>query len=117
MESKWIFSGWTQAILTNPSAVAAVDFLNMWGLTAIRLGLICGCFARWAGIAGIILLGIYYLTNPPFLELEYSMPTEGSYMIVNKNLIEMGALYVLTVFPTSTIVGIDRLIFKNESKR
>ena len=117
MESKWIFSGWAQKILTNPSAVAAVDFLNMWGLTAIGLGLICGCFARWAGIAGIILLGIYYLTNPPFLELEYSMPTEGSYMIVNKNLIEMCALYVLMVFPTSTIVGIDRLIFKNESKR
>ncbi|GAG09256.1 unnamed protein product, partial [marine sediment metagenome] len=38
-------------------------------------------------------------------------PVEGSYLIVNKNLIEMCALFVLTIFPTGTIIGLDRLIF------
>jgi len=112
MESKWIFSGWAQSIISEPVLVTVVDYLNMWGLTAIGLGLICGCFSRWASIAGMVLLGLYYITNPPFIGLQYSSPTEGSYMIVNKNLIEMCALYILTVFPTSAIIGIDQLIFK-----
>jgi len=111
MESKWIFSGWAQAIISDPALVTAVDFLNMWGLTAIGLGLICGCFSRWASIAGMVLLGIYYVVNPPFIGFQYSAPTEGSYLIINKNLIEIAALYILIVFPTSTIIGIDRLIF------
>jgi thiosulfate dehydrogenase [quinone] large subunit len=111
MESKWVFSGWAEAIVANPSLVTAVDFLNMWGLTAIGLGLICGCFLRWASIAGMVLLGLYYVVNPPFIGFQYSAPTEGSYLIVNKNLIEMCALYILTIFPTSSIIGIDRLIF------
>ena len=111
MESKWIFSDWAQSIISDPALVTAVDFLNMWGLTAIGLGLICGCFSRWASIAGMVLLGIYYVVNPPFIGFQYSAPTEGSYLIINKNLIEMAALYILIVFPTSTIIGIDRLIF------
>jgi thiosulfate dehydrogenase [quinone] large subunit len=87
----------------------------MWGLTAIGLGLICGCFVRWASIAGMVLLGLYYMVNPPFIGLNYAAPTEGSYLIVNKNLIEMAALYILIIFPTSTIIGIDRLIFNKNS--
>ena len=116
LESKWILSGWADSIVANPSLVTIVDFLNIWGLTVIGLGLMCGCLARWASIAGMVLLGLYYLVNPPFIGFQYSAPTEGSYLIVNKNLIEMAALYILIVFPTSTIIGIDRLIFKKNSE-
>jgi len=48
--------------------------------------------------------------------LEYSKPGEGSYIIVNKNLIEAGALYVLYLFPTSQLIGLDRLILSIQSK-
>ena len=41
----------------------------------------------------------------------YSMPTEGSYLVVNKVLIELAALVVLLAFPTGRLVGLDRLIF------
>ncbi|NOZ04527.1 MAG: DoxX subfamily, partial [FCB group bacterium] len=75
-----------------------------------------GLLGRYASLAGMVLLLIYYFFTPPLLGLEYSRPWEGSYIIVNKNLIEACALYVLYVFPTSNIIGLDRLIFRNNTQ-
>lgn len=111
LDTKWIFSGLAKTIVSSPSLLTFVDNLNMWGLTIIGLALTLGLLGRWASIAGMVLVLIYYLFTPPFVGLEYSRPAEGSYIIVNKNLIEACALFVLTLFPTSGIIGIDRLIF------
>jgi thiosulfate dehydrogenase [quinone] large subunit len=70
-----------------------------------------GCFTRVATIAGIVLLALYFLAAPPFVGYVYSMPSEGSYLIVNKVLIELAGLVVLLAFPTGRIIGLDRLIF------
>lgn len=115
LESKWIFAGMFKAIVASPTALQIVDFLNIWGQIAIGLGLICGLLAHAASIAGIVLLFLYYICNPPFIGLTYSAPSEGSYLIVNKTLIEMFALFVLIYFPTSKIIGLDRLIFKTRT--
>jgi thiosulfate dehydrogenase (quinone) large subunit len=116
MDSQGFLAGFYQSLATNQSVLPVVDFMNMWGLMAIGLGLILGCFSRIALSGGIILLLFYYLSHPPFVGLKYSLPMEGSYLIVNKNLIEMVAMIVLLLFPTSKIVGIDRLIFKRKNK-
>jgi len=110
-ESKWIFSGIFIWMAANPTILRIIDLMNMWGLTAIGLGLIAGCLTRPAGIAAILLLVLYYVANPPFIGYTYTLPNEGHYLIVNKNLVELCALIVLTVFPTGTIIGIDRLLF------
>lgn len=115
MESKWIFAGWFQSIVANPTALKIVDFLNEWGLIAIGLGLIAGVLTQVATIAGIVLLLLYYFANPPFVGLTYSMPTEGSYLIVNKTLIEAAALFVLAIFPTGRKIGLDIFLFKKGS--
>ena len=117
MESKWIFSGWFQSIVANPTALNIVDFLNEWGLIAIGLGLIAGVLTNIATIAGIVLLLLYYLANPPFVGLNYSMPTEGSYLIVNKTLIEAAALFVLAVYPTGKKIGLDIFLDKLKTKK
>ena len=109
-ESKWWLSGIFLDIAASPSVLTVVDYLNVWGLILIGAGLMLGAFTRWATIAGIVLLGLYYLAVPPFLGLTYSMPAEGSYLIVNKVLIELVALVVLLAFPTGRVLGIDRLI-------
>lgn len=111
LETKGIFSGLATSIVASPTTLGIIDFLNMWGLIAIGLGLIAGCLTRIASISGIALLFFYYVFNPPLIGYTYSTPVEGSYLIVNKNLIEMCALFVLTIFPTGTIIGLDRLIF------
>ncbi|MFA6473080.1 MAG: DoxX family membrane protein [Candidatus Latescibacterota bacterium] len=110
MESKWIFSGMFTWMASNPAVLALVDFMNIWGLIAIGLGLIVGGLTRIASIAGVLLLLLYYICNPPFIGYTYSMPMEGSYLIVSKNLIELFSLIVLIVFPTGSIIGIDRLL-------
>lgn len=116
-ESKWILSGFSEWIISNSSVLNVVDFLNTWGLIAIGVGLILGLFARTAAIAGTLLLLMYYLNNPPLIGLEYSLPTEGNYLVVSKTLIETVALFVLALFPTSSIVGLDKFIPCNKKHK
>ena len=110
-ESQGWFSGIFFAIATNPTALTVAYYLNIWGLILIGLGLILGVFTQIATVAGIVLLALYYLAVPPLVGVAYPMPTEGSYLIVNKVLIELVALVVLLAFPTGHVLGLDRLIF------
>ena len=116
MDSQGFMAGFFKDMAANPSVLNWIDAMNVWGLMAIGLGLILGLFGRVATIAGIVLLAFYYLSHPPFVGLSYSLPMEGSYLVVNKVLIELAAMVVLLIFPTSRYIGIDRLIFKKNSK-
>jgi thiosulfate dehydrogenase [quinone] large subunit len=112
MDSKGIFSAMYEAMASNHSVLKVIDLLNIWGLILIGTGLILGIFTRFSTISGIILLILYYFSHPPFLGLEYIMPQEGNYLIVNKTLVEVLSLAVLYVFPTGHIIGLDRIILK-----
>ena len=116
LESKWILAGIYKGIAGNPSVLSIVNVLNTWGLIFIGLGLILGCLSRTATVAGMGLILLYYFCNPPFTGLYYAIPSEGNYLIVNKNLIEMAALFVLLLFPTGNIIGLDHLFHKWRSK-
>lgn len=111
-ESQWILSEFSNWIISHNGILNAVDFLNTWGLIAIGTGLILGFFTRAAAISGAILLIIYYLNSPPLIGLEYSLPTEGNYLIVSKTLIESVALIALAVFPSGSLAGLDILVFR-----
>lgn len=111
-ESKWILAGFARFVLAHDNVLNVVDFLNTWGLIAIGLGLIFGLFTRLASISGALLLLLYYLNNPPLIGLEYSVPTEGNYLVVSKTLIESVALIILALFPTSYILGLDMFVEK-----
>ena len=88
------------------------DLLNEWGLVLMGLSLFTGLLSNPCKILGIVLLSFYYLAYPPFAALGINTHVEGSYWIVNKNLIEIAALFVLYLFPTSQITGIDRYLYK-----
>ncbi len=110
-ESSWVLSGFAHWLSSHSGILAAVDFLNTWGLIAIGAGLILGLFTRVAAISGAILLFTYYLNNPPLIGLEFAKPSEGNYLIVSKTLIESVALVALAVFPSGLFAGLD--IFVN----
>ncbi|MBN1338255.1 MAG: DoxX family membrane protein [Bacteroidales bacterium] len=95
-------------IARNEVILSAVDFLNAWGLVLIGLSLFIGFLTKPAKLFGILLLLFYYLAYPPFSGLVVDTWVEGNYWIVNKNLIEMAALFVLYLFPTSQITGLAR---------
>jgi len=116
LDSKWIFSSLAERIVANPTLLEFTDSVNMWGLTIVGLSLLLGFMSRYGAIAGLVFILLYYIFAPPFIGLEYSKPGEGSYIIVNKNLIEACALYVLYLFPTSQLIGLDRLISSIQSK-
>ncbi len=116
-ESQWIFQDLLIRIAASPTAVTIVDYMNMWGLTLIGLGLVLGLFTRAATVAGIVLLAFYYLSAPPFTGLSYPMPMEGSYLIVNKVLIELAALVVLLGFPTGRTWGLDFFVARARAAR
>ncbi len=115
LDSQWIFAGLFHSLAANPGVLSVVDFLNVWGLVLIGLGLILGSFTRIATLGGIILLAFYYLSHPPFLNLEYALPGEGAYLIINKTLIELIALWVLLLFPTGKQIGLDMFIFRRKN--
>ena len=117
LDSEGWFRGLFYSLASSPGILKAADFLNIWGLIAIGLSLVLGLLSRWAIIAGIVLLSFYYLSHPPFIGLVYGMPMEGSYLIVNKILIELVALVVILLFPSSKQAGLDRFLFNRSYGR
>lgn len=111
-DSQWLLGDLFSRLAASPAAVTVIDQLNMWGLTLIGAALMLGLLSRAAIIAGIVLLSLYYLAAPPLPGLSYSMPAEGSYLIVNKVLIEIAALVTLLAFRTSREWGLDALILR-----
>jgi thiosulfate dehydrogenase [quinone] large subunit len=114
-QASWLFAGVFRDIAASAGAVTVVDALNVWGLMAIGLGLIVGFLTRTATVAGLVVLLLYYVVAPPFVGLSYAMPTEGSYLVVNKVLIEAAALFVLLAFPTGRQVGLDGIVFRKRA--
>lgn len=110
------FSSIFKALAESTSMLQIADFLNVWGLILIGLSLFVGLFSRLSNWFGIALLTFYYLSYPPFADLATSGYVEGNYWIVNRNLIEMAALFVLVMFPSSHITGLDRFIFPDQEK-
>jgi thiosulfate dehydrogenase [quinone] large subunit len=114
MDSRGAFSGIFHSIAANAALLNVMDFLNIWGLILIGAGLILGLLARPASIAGMVLLAFYYLSHPAIIGVDYAIPSEGNYLWINKNLIELLALWVLLLFPTWQKVGLDRFIFRRK---
>jgi thiosulfate dehydrogenase [quinone] large subunit len=101
--------------LASESLISTIDFLNIAGLIAVGMSLLLGLKVRWGCIGGILLLAFYYLAHPPFSSLPQG-PAEGSYWVVNKNLIEMAALFVIYQFPLTSVFGLEGLFSKEKVK-
>lgn len=117
LQSRGVFSGLFRWMAGNADVLSTVNQLNMWGLTLIGLGLILGCFTRTASVAGILLILLFYLCNPPFVGYFYSIPMEGNYLIVNKNLVELAALFVVLVTNSGRTFGVDQILHRLFSRR
>ncbi len=101
------------AWLSGDSLISVIDNLNILGLMAVGIRLLMGIRVRWGCIGGMLLLLLYYLAHPPFPDLPQG-PAEGSYWVVNKNLIEMAALFVIFQFPMTSVFGLEKIFSKNK---
>lgn len=104
------FAGLFRSIAAQPNLLERADQITMWGLTIVGLLLILGLFTRLASLAGMAFILLFYFATPPFVGYFYSIPSEGSYLIVNKNLVELCALIVIFVTGSGRFAGLDRLV-------
>jgi thiosulfate dehydrogenase (quinone) large subunit len=100
--------------LASDSLIGFIDTANIAALMLVGILLILGFKSAWGCLIGIGLLLLYYLAHPPFPGLPQGL-SEGSYWLVNKNLIEAAALYVMFLLPTDQHFGPARIFSKPTS--
>ncbi len=108
--SRGPFSAFFKWIASQPHLLDNANLITMYGLTLVGALLMLGLFTRLASLAGIGFILLFYLCNPPFVGYFYTIPTEGSYLIVNKNLVELSALVVILLTGSGRFAGLDRLL-------
>jgi len=100
-------SGFYHWLAASPARLEVVDFLNVWGLILIGLALFIGLCARWASLAGALLLALYYFAYPPF---GFSLiGNAGAVYIINQLFIETAILVFLFCYKEKGY-GLDDLV-------
>ena len=110
LDSKGPASSFFIKLTQDDSLMVMINFVNEWALLLVGLGLTLGCLYRLSSVGGMILLAMYTLSHPSFVGASYMMPFEGSYLWIDKNMVEFAALGLMCVFPTSQIIGFDRAL-------
>jgi len=86
-----------------------LDLLMAWSLLLVGLGLMLGLFTQLACAGALALLALFYLSWLPTRGV-YEPGTEGNYLLVNKNLVEAAAVFVVLAFRTGRIAGLDLVL-------
>jgi thiosulfate dehydrogenase (quinone) large subunit len=107
----WSSSAYLKAA-TGPLAtifhwIGSVDLLVAVALTAAGVSLMLGYFTQTGCAVALALLTMFYLAAIPTGRLDAR--AEGTYLLVNKTLIEACAVAVLFACRTGSIAGFDRL--------
>jgi thiosulfate dehydrogenase (quinone) large subunit len=93
--------------LGSSSWIGTIDLAVAIALVAIGVSLILGFFTQLGCVGAVGLLATFYLSAIPM-----GLPdarSEGTYLFVNKNLIEAAAVLTLMTFRTGRIAGLDSL--------
>jgi thiosulfate dehydrogenase [quinone] large subunit len=85
-----------------------VDQAMPWALAAVGLLLMLGLFTRVACVGALVLLALFYVSAIPTAGVPQP-GAEGAYLLVNKNLIEAAAVFVVLTFRSERVAGLDLL--------
>src|SRR5512139_2447931 len=106
--SRWVLGDAFQWMAAHPGVIALVDAVNIGGQILVGLLLITGTLTRAASLAAIALLLLYYLANPPLVGVGLTVPADGHYLVVDRNLIELLTLAFIAALPVTFLPGVDR---------
>lgn len=87
-----------------------INWTTKYGLCLVGACLILGLFTPVACIGGALFLLLFYLAMPPLPGLPENPKAEGHYLYINKNIIEMLALLVLSTTYSGRWLGLDGLL-------
>jgi uncharacterized membrane protein YphA (DoxX/SURF4 family) len=94
-----------------------INILTMGGMVVVGVCLMLGLFTRLAALGAVSYLALFYLSMPPWPHIPPSPMSEGHYLFVNKNLIELLACLFLASTPTGLWIGLDALLFGARARR
>lgn len=94
--------------LARPALIPYVDTGVAIALFVIGMLLMLGLLTQLACMGAMLLLTLFYVSAIPLTGLPQPR-SEGAYLVVNKNLIELAAVAVILVFHTGRIAGLDSL--------
>ncbi|HEY4489894.1 MAG TPA: DoxX family membrane protein [Candidatus Paceibacterota bacterium] len=84
-----------------PANIGWVNFINEWGLLVVGVLLILGFWVRYASIAGIVFMALYY-----FPSLNFPLAGEHAY-IIDEHIIYITALLTLIAGQAGNYLGLD----------
>jgi thiosulfate dehydrogenase (quinone) large subunit len=97
--------------MANSSLMTIVDWVVPVGLLLVGLSLVLGALTQVGCWGALALLTMFYISSIPTSGMPQAM-AEGTYLIVNKNLVEWSAVLVLLSFRTGEIAGLDLLWYQ-----
>jgi uncharacterized membrane protein YphA (DoxX/SURF4 family) len=103
-------AGLFHAMAQMPLLLRVCDILNMAGLTLAGLCILTGVLTRTAAVAGAAMIALYYLANPPLAATSVGYASEGHYLWVNKNAVEIVVLILVAVVPPDWYYGLGKLV-------
>ena len=93
----------------------AVNLLVPLGLFLVGMSLMLGLFTQVGCLGAMGFLAMFYLSQPPLSGMPQA-GAEGTYLLVNKNLIELIAVLTIFAFRTGWIAGLDQLLMRYRSR-
>jgi len=99
----------------NASLMNVVDMAIPLGLFLVGISLMLGLFTQAGCLGAIFFLATFYLSQPPLSGMPQA-GAEGTYLFVNKNLIELVAVLGIFAFRTGAIAGLDQLLMRYRSR-
>lgn len=116
--ARWTSAGYLKAAsgpladvfhgLAGSRLLSLIDGVVPVALVGVGLSLLLGLFTRAGCVGALFLLGLFYVSAIPTSGVPQP-GAEGAYLIVNKNLIEAGAVVVLLLLGTGRMAGLDLL--------
>jgi len=74
-----------------------------------------GLFTQAGCLGAVGFLAMFYLSQPPLSGMPQA-GAEGTYLFVNKNLLELTAVLAIFAFRTGAIAGLDQLLMRYRSR-
>lgn len=93
-----------------------IDRIIIFGLLLVGLSLVLGLLTQLGCVGALVFLTLFYVSAIPLRGVPQT-GNEGTYLLVNKNLIEWVAVLLLYSFRTGAIAGLDVLWRKSGAGR
>ena len=102
-------AGLFHAMAQTPAMAGTIDVVVPLGLTLAGLSLMLGLFTQLGAWSALAFLTLFYLAAIPTGGIPIA-GAEGTYLLVNKTLVEWAAVLVIATFRTGELAGLDLLL-------